>query len=71
ALVSGNTSAADAIASQTSNDPTGHRTVKSVLSAPESITKDNVKDVVSQGYVKASDICTGAAASVCSSLGIN
>jgi D-xylose transport system substrate-binding protein len=71
ALVSGNTAAADAIASQTSNDPTGHRTVKSVLSAPESITKANVKDVVSQGYVKASDICTGAAAAVCSSLGIS
>ncbi len=56
---------------QNSHDPTGNRDVKSVLLTPESITKNNVKDVVTQGYVKASDICTGAAASVCTSLGIS
>jgi D-xylose transport system substrate-binding protein len=71
ALAKGNTQAADQIAGQTSHDPTGNRDVKSVLLPPESITKDNVKDVVTQGYVKASDICTGAAASVCTSLGIS
>jgi D-xylose transport system substrate-binding protein len=71
ALAKGNTQAADQIASQTSHDPTGNRDVKSVLLPPESITKDNVKDVVTQNYVKASDICTGAAASVCTSLGIS
>lgn len=71
ALAKGNTQAADQIASQPSHDPTGNRDVKSVLLAPESITKDNVKDVVTQGYVKASDICTGAAASVCTTEGIS
>ncbi|HEY3747652.1 MAG TPA: substrate-binding domain-containing protein [Pseudonocardiaceae bacterium] len=71
ALAKGNTTVANQIASQTSDDPTGKRQVKSVLLAPESITKDNVKDVVTQGYVKASDICTGAAASVCTQLGIS
>jgi D-xylose transport system substrate-binding protein len=71
ALLSGNTSAADAIATQSSNDPTAHRTVKSVLLPPEAITKSNVKDVITQGYVKASDVCTGAAAAACASLGIS
>ncbi|HEX5402155.1 MAG TPA: substrate-binding domain-containing protein [Pseudonocardiaceae bacterium] len=71
ALVKNNTTVANQIANQTTHDPTGNRDVKSVLLAPESITKDNVKDVVTQGYVKASDICTGAAASVCTTLGIS
>ena len=71
ALVKGDTAGADAIANQSSNDPTAHRTVKSVLLPPEAITKSNVKDVISQGYVKASEVCTGAAASVCTTLGIS
>lgn len=71
ALAKGNTTVANQIASASSQDPTGNRTVKSVLLTPESITKDNVKDVVTQGYVKASDICTGAAQSVCTSQGIS
>jgi D-xylose transport system substrate-binding protein len=71
ALVKGDTAGADAIASQSSNDPTGNRTVKSVLLPPEAITKANVKDVITQGYVKASDVCTGAAAAACTSLGIS
>jgi D-xylose transport system substrate-binding protein len=72
-LSTGNTSAADALATQSSSDPTpGHtRTVKSILLQPISITKDNVKTVVQQGYVKASDICGGSAASVCSQLSIS
>jgi D-xylose transport system substrate-binding protein len=71
ALAKGNTTVANQIAGQVSTDPTGNRQVKSVLLTPESITKNNVKDVVTQGYVKASDICTGAAASVCTQLGIS
>lgn len=71
ALASGNTAQANQIASQSSNDPTGNRTVKSVLLPPELITKSNVKDVISEGYDKASDVCTGAAAAVCTSMGIS
>lgn len=72
ALAKGNTTAANQIASQMSHDPTGNRDVKSVLLPPESITMNNVKDVVTQGYVKASDICVGAKAqAACQQLGIS
>jgi D-xylose transport system substrate-binding protein len=71
ALSTNDTAGANKIANQTTNDPTGKRDVKSVLLTPISITKDNVKEVVQQGYVKASEICTGAAASACSTAGIS
>ena len=69
-LIKGDTAAANKLASATTNDTTGKRNVASVLENPVSITKANVKEVVDQGYVKASDICTGAAAPVCTQLGI-
>jgi D-xylose transport system substrate-binding protein len=71
ALAKGKTSVANQIANQTSHDPTGNRDVKSVLLPPESITKDTVKDVVTQGYVTAKDICVGKAAPICTQLGIS
>ncbi|NIH84085.1 sugar ABC transporter substrate-binding protein [Amycolatopsis granulosa] len=71
ALVKGDTATADSIAKQASNDPTGHRTVKSVLLTPQSITKDNVKTVVDQGFVKAAEICGGDTAVTCQQLGIS
>jgi D-xylose transport system substrate-binding protein len=71
ALAKGNTTVANQIANQTSHDPTANRDVKSVLLTPVSITKDNVKSVVDLGYVKASDICVGKAAAVCTQLGIS
>jgi D-xylose transport system substrate-binding protein len=37
---------------------------------PYLITKDNVKQVVDEGYVSADDICTRDLADVCSELGI-
>lgn len=70
-LVKNDTAGADKLAAQTTHDPTGNRDVKSILNTPISITKDNVKEVVDQGYVKATDICTGAAAPVCTQLGIH
>lgn len=70
ALVKGDTAAANKIANQNSYDPTGKRNVASVLLTPILITKDNVKMVVDQGYVTAKDICTGAAAAVCTQEGI-
>jgi D-xylose transport system substrate-binding protein len=71
ALIKGDTAGADKIAKDSSTDPKGNRTVKSVLLTPQSITKQNVKTVVDQGYVKASEICTDDAAAVCTQLGIS
>lgn len=70
ALAKGDKSAADAIATATTRDPKGNRTVKSVLLDPQSITRDQVAQVVAKGYVKASDLCSGDVASICTRLGI-
>lgn len=70
ALANGDTAAADKIASDVSLDPETGRQVKSVLLKPEIITKDNVKTVVEQGYVKPSEICTEDLQATCAELGI-
>ncbi|MEU3270793.1 substrate-binding domain-containing protein [Saccharomonospora sp. NPDC006951] len=71
ALAKGDTAAADALAKQTSHDPEGNREVKSVLLEPYLITKNEVKRVIDDGYVKASEVCTGDLQQVCSQLGIS
>jgi len=71
ALAKGDTAAADAIATQTENDPTGNRQVKSVLLEPQLITKENVKTVVDEGAVQASEICVGDLQATCQQLGIS
>ncbi len=53
------------------DDPEGNRKVPAVLLDPISITKDNVKQVVDDGFVKGSDICVGAAEAACTQLGIS
>ena len=54
----------------TVRDDTGGRDVPSVLATPVAIYKDNVKQVVDDGFVKASDICTPALQSACAAAGI-
>ncbi|ONI79387.1 sugar ABC transporter substrate-binding protein [Actinosynnema sp. ALI-1.44] len=71
ALAKGDTSAADGIAKQTEKDPVGNRDVKSVLLTPQTITKANVKDVITAGYVKASEVCTGDVQPLCAAAGIS
>ncbi|WP_199431757.1 sugar ABC transporter substrate-binding protein [Qaidamihabitans albus] len=71
ALAKGDTAAADAIATDTEHDPEGNRDVKSVLLEPKLITKDNVKTVIDEGYVPASDVCTGDLKATCDELGIS
>jgi len=51
-------------------DPKGNRTLKALLLKPQAITKDNVKDVITAGALKAADICKGIE-SVCSKAGIS
>jgi D-xylose transport system substrate-binding protein len=71
ALATGDTAAADAIATQTESDPKANREVKSVLLEPQLITRDNVKTVVDDGAVPASAICVGNLAATCQQLGIS
>jgi D-xylose transport system substrate-binding protein len=48
----------------------GTRDVPSVLLQPKAIYKDSVKAVVDDGYVTAAELCTGAFAAQCTTLGI-
>jgi D-xylose transport system substrate-binding protein len=54
----------------TTNDPEGKRDVPSVLLQPKAIYKDNVKDVVTDGFVTKAELCTGAFAAKCTAAGI-
>ena len=71
ALASGDTAAADRIATATVHDPQGNRDVKSVLIAPQSITRDNVKTVIDAGFIKAADVCDGPTRDACTAAGID
>ncbi len=45
--------------------------VPSVLETPVTITKENVKTVIDDGYQKSSDVCTAAYAAACKTAGIS
>ncbi|MGQ7297088.1 sugar ABC transporter substrate-binding protein [Quadrisphaera sp. KR29] len=55
----------------TTEDATGGRQVASVLLEPQAIFRDNVKDVVDDGFVTAAELCTGDYAAACTELGIS
>ena len=57
-------------APDTIKDPESGRDVPSVLLQPVAITKDNVNDVVADGYVKKSELCAGSFASKCAAAGV-
>jgi len=71
ALAKGDTAAADALATGSVDDTKGNRQVKSVLLTPQSITKDSVKTVITEGQVKASEVCVGDLQATCQQLGIS
>ncbi|WDZ85275.1 sugar ABC transporter substrate-binding protein [Micromonospora cathayae] len=52
-------------------DPEGNREVPAVLLTPKLIFKENVKDVVADGYVTKEALCTGAYAKLCTDAGIS
>jgi D-xylose transport system substrate-binding protein len=54
----------------TTQDAQGHRSVPSILLQPMGIFKDNVKQVVTDGFVKATELCTGSYADKCKAAGI-
>jgi D-xylose transport system substrate-binding protein len=71
ALAKGDTAAADKIATDTEQDPTAGRAVKSVLLEPQLITKENVKTVIDAGAVKKEEVCVGDLQATCTQLGIS
>ncbi|QYN38400.1 substrate-binding domain-containing protein [Pseudonocardia sp. DSM 110487] len=71
ALAKGDTAAADALATDSVDDPQGNRQVKSVLLEPQLITRDNVKKVIDDGQVKGSEICVAETTAACQELGIS
>ena len=57
-------------APDTIKDPESGRDVPSVLLQPVAITKDNVNDVVADGYVTKAELCAGSFASKCAAAGV-
>ncbi|WP_238343090.1 sugar ABC transporter substrate-binding protein [Nocardioides cynanchi] len=70
-LIKGDTAGADALATGSVTDPTTNQPVKSALATPEAIFKNNVKKVIDDGFQKASDVCTGPYAKLCTQAGIS
>src|SRR3954447_8482079 len=72
ALAKGDTAAANQMATGQTMDTETKQNVKSVLLQPEAIFKDNVKDVVADGFTTADKICTTAALKkACSENGVS
>jgi D-xylose transport system substrate-binding protein len=61
---------ASGIATGTVKDTVLNKDVPSALQTPQSIFKENVKDVIADGFWKKEDICTPQYASACTAAGI-
>ena len=70
ALVKGDTAGAAALATGTLTDPVGKRDIPSLLLVPQTITKANIKDVVTAGAVTTAELCKGVEAA-CRAAGIS
>lgn len=55
----------------TTRDDTGKRDVPSVLLTPKAITKETVKDVISDGGASKAEVCTGTYAALCTANGVS
>ncbi len=62
---------ASSLADATVQDTVLKTDVPSVLEDPAIIYKDNVKDVIDDGYQTAEDVCTGDYAAACTEAGIS
>jgi D-xylose transport system substrate-binding protein len=71
ALINGDTAAADALVTGSVKDTETGEDVLSVLATPESIFKDGVAKVISDGFQKKEDVCTGAFAKLCTQNGVS
>ena len=70
ALIKGDDAGAKALVTGTVKDTKLNVDVPSVLATPQWITKDNVKQVVSDGQADASQICAGDVAKLCTKYGV-
>jgi D-xylose transport system substrate-binding protein len=70
ALAKGDTAGADALATTTLHDSKANRDIKYVALVPTSITKANIKDVLTAGAVTKADLCKGVEA-LCTAAGIS
>jgi D-xylose transport system substrate-binding protein len=69
ALISGQQPGSDIVNGSVKDTVLG-RDVPSALQTPQAIFQNNVEDVVTAGYWKASQICTGSFASLCTKYGV-
>ncbi len=58
AILGGDTAAADALATGSTDDSVSGEAVPSVLLEPQAIFRDNVQDVVADGFTTAENLCT-------------
>jgi D-xylose transport system substrate-binding protein len=58
-------------ATSTTKDPESGKDVPSVLLDPQSVMKDQVKNVIADGFVTKAEVCTTAFAKACADAGIN
>ncbi|MGF1631825.1 MAG: sugar ABC transporter substrate-binding protein [Kiloniellaceae bacterium] len=70
ALINGDTEGADALASGSVDDTETGEQVPSVLLTPVQIFRDNVSDVIDDGFTTAENVCVDDAAAACEELGI-
>lgn len=70
ALIKGDQSAADALATQTVPDTVTGNDVPSALATPVSITLDNMQQVFDDGYQKLDEVCTADFKDACDTAGL-
>ena len=71
AVANGDKAGAAALATAKVKDTVTGKDVPSALATPEAIFADTVKKVVSDGYQKASDVCTAEFAAACTKYGVS
>jgi D-xylose transport system substrate-binding protein len=70
ALIKGDKSKADSMATSTQKDSVTGKDVPSVLIPPEAIYQDSVKKVIADGYTTKAKVCTGQYAALCTKYGV-
>jgi D-xylose transport system substrate-binding protein len=70
ALINGDDTEADSLATGTVEDTVTGEDVKSALATPQSIFQDDVKTVISDGFQPKDQVCTGDFAELCTQYGV-